>query len=282
MLLVLILVGSVSAVNINSVNSVEIEPGKTGLINIDVENNHEFDVEDVSLILDLSSVPIAPYFSSAEAFIGQLDEGDEESINFNVVVSAGAELGLYKIPVMISYVDKDGVEFDKVDFISVLVVSDPKISVYLDEPNYIVGNRADISVQIVNRGLSDVKFLSIELKDSSFYDLLSLDEIYVGDLDSDDFDNAEYKLILNYPLPNKINLLFKIKYYDANNNFYSEDVTLVADVYSVEKAKQLGLISNVDYTWLPILIVILIVSFIVYRIIKKRRRKSRMKSEKVF
>lgn len=272
-LLMFFVISCVYAVNIDDVNSVEIEPGRTGMISFNVENDHNFDVEDVSIILDFKGdIPIAPYYSSAEVFIGELDDGDDERVSFNVIVAADAELGLYKIPVEISYFDEDRNVYDKVDYISVLVASEPNIGVFLDDPNYVIGNSADISVQIVNKGLSGIKFLSVELLKSDFYDIITLDDVYIGDLDSDDFDNADFSLRLNYPLPNRLSLPVKVTYYDSNNNLYSESFNLKANVYSTDQAKQLDLINSPDYAWVFI-VVIVIVLFIVYRVIKKKRRK---------
>jgi hypothetical protein len=272
-LLMLFVLGSAYAVNLDDVNSVEIEPGRTGLINFDVENEHDFDVVDVSVILDLSGdVPIAPYQDSAEVFFGELNDGEDESATFRVIASADANLGLYKIPVLISYSDEDGNQFAKVNYISVLITSKPDISVFLDEPNYILGANSEISVQVVNRGLSDAQFLSIELLNSDFYDVISMDEVYIGDLDSDDFDSADFSLSLNYPLPTRVTIPVEISYYDSNNNFYTEDFVLRADVYTMEQAQKLGLVATPDYTWV-VVIVGLVVLFIAYRIIRSIRKR---------
>lgn len=273
LLLLLLVVGSASAVNIDDVSSVSIEPGKTGVVSFNVENDHNFDVFDVSLILDLSGmIPIAPYQGSAEVFIGELNNGDDERVSFSVISSADAELGLYKIPVLISYVDEDGLAFVKTDFISVIIDSVPEIEVLLDEPNYFLGATSDVSISVINRGLANVKFLSVELLKSDFYDVISVNEIYIGDLDSDDFDNAEFKIKLNYPLPSKVTVPVKLSYYDANNNLYREVFDLRADVYSMEEAKQLGLVDSPNYSWIFI-IVGLVILLIVYKIIKKKRKK---------
>ena len=263
----------VTAVNIEDVNTVEIEPGKTGIISFNVKNDHNFDVEDISIILDLSGeIPFAPYHSSAEAFIGELDEGDDESVSFQIICSADAEIGLYKIPVLISYKDEDGDSYNKIDFISVLIVSKPKLSVLLDDPNYVIGAKSDLSIRIINSGFSDVKFLKVRILNSGFYEVISSKEVYVGDLDSDDFDNVDFSLRFNYPLPTKISLPVMIEYYDANNNYYSERFDLNLPIYNEEQAKQLGLIESSNLSWV-FFVVIFVVFFIIYRIRRKRKKR---------
>lgn len=263
----------VTAVNIEDANTVEIEPGKTGIITFNVKNDHNFDVKDISIILDLSGgVPIAPYQSSAEVFIGELDEGDDESISFQIICSADAEIGLYGIPVLISYEDEDGDSYDKIDFISVLIISKPKLDVLLDDPNYVVGTQSDLSIKIINSGFSDVKFLKIRILNSGFYEVISSKEVYVGDLDSDDFDNVDFSLRFNYPLPTKITLPVMIEYYDANNNYYNERFDLDLPIYSEEQAKQLGLVESSNLSWV-FFVAIVIILFVIYKIRKKRKKR---------
>lgn len=273
LILILFLMELAYAVNIDNVETIKLEPGKSGTINLDVENDHDFDVKELSISLDFSGeIPIAPYYSSAGAFIGDLDEGDDESLSFGVIASADAELGLYKIPVLISYKDETDQNYEQVDFIGILIESKPNIGVILDDPNYLVGDGGEVSVKVINRGLSKIKFLRVELLNSDFYDLLSSDEVYIGDLDSDDFDSAEFNLNLNYPLPSNIKLPVKITYYDSNNNLYEKRFDLSTKVYDIEEAKRLGLVDNKNYNFIFILIGAAIFIFVVYKIIRRKRK----------
>jgi len=273
-LIMLLVVSSiVSAVNIENVNSVEIEPGKTSVISISIKNDHGFDVEDVSIILDLSEeLPIAPYYTSAEVFIGKLDEGDEESVSFDIIASANAAVGLYKIPVLISYSDEENESYTKTDFISVLIKSVPKLDLSLDDPNYVVGSKATLSVKLVNFGLSDIKFLKVKILNSQFYNVISPREIYVGDLDSDDFDNIDFDINFDYPLPTKVNLPINVEYYDSNNNYYNERIDLEIPIYSKEQAMDLGLMERPNFSWIVITIIV-VALFIGYKIRKKRKKR---------
>jgi hypothetical protein len=268
---VFLFVFEVSAVNIESVESLRLEPGEKGVMSIRVENNHNFDVSDVSLSFDFSEVPLAPYDGSAEIFIGDLDRDDDVVKNIGIIVSSDAKLGVYKIPVLIRYVDEDNNEYEKSDMVSVIVFSEPRVDVFLESPEFIVGGVADVSVRVVNKGVGDVRFLSVRLKDSEFYDVYS-DEYYIGDLDSDDFDSAEFKIRLNYPLPREIKVRGEVNFYDAENKFNKKDFEFSVPIYSLEEAENLGLINSDGYGWIPIVIVLVVILALVYRIRKRRRK----------
>jgi hypothetical protein len=100
-ILLMFLMGTVSALRINSVltNPSEVAPGEIFQISIEVENIFEYDVENLNVKLNLQNVPFAPYQSSAEEFIDELKDGDEEDFNFRIIALPDASSGIYKIPV---------------------------------------------------------------------------------------------------------------------------------------------------------------------------------------
>ena len=269
-LLILLFTNFASALNIVSVNSNGFEPGENGLISLEIENEHDFDITDINIILDLSreELPIAPVDSSASVFVDEIESGDDDLIQFNVIVLPEANLGIYKIPVLINYVGLNDTVYEREEMISLSVESEPKISLSVDEPDFIVGNFADISIGIVNEGFSDIKFLKVKIGESDFFDILSSNEVYVGELDSDDFDRTEFKLMLKDPM-SSINIPISLEYYDETNQFYTFGDTLRLNVYSEDEAKKLGLIENQkNYWWV---FVVALVLFFVIRKIKKKR-----------
>ena len=78
-------VSMASALSIKDVSSSpdEIAPGEVATVSIKIENIFEEDVENVNVKVDLSEVPFAPYQSSSEEFLDELEEGDKETFNLN-------------------------------------------------------------------------------------------------------------------------------------------------------------------------------------------------------
>lgn len=261
-----------SAFNIVSVISGDFVPGEEGLISLEIENEHDFDIREINIMLDLSeeNLPIAPVDSSASVFVDEIEEGDDDLVQFNIIILPEANLGVYRIPILITYINLNETLYEREEMISLSVESEPKLSLRVDEPDFIVGEFADISIGIINEGFSDVKFLKVKIGESDFFEVLSNNEIYIGELNSDDFDRAEFKIMLKDPM-NSINVPISLEYYDESNQFYTFGDTLRLNVYSENEAKSLGLIEDKQNYWW-ILVVVLGLFFIFRKIKKKRKR----------
>ncbi|MBT4334772.1 hypothetical protein HOD61_03065 [archaeon] len=272
LLISLLFVGSVGAMSIESVDSNEFAPGEQGLINIRFENEHSFDIIDVNVHLDFSGaeLPFAPVDMGSNVFIDEINDGDDELVQFNIVVLPNAELNIYSVPVHITYFGNNET-YEREDMISIIVHTDPILSVIVSEPDFIVGNIADVNIKIINEGLADVKFLKVKLGNSDFFDVLSSSEIYVGELDSDDSDKVEFSIRLNNVISDSISIPVSLEYYDSSNNLYTMGDNLRINVYSEKEAKDLGLIVNEKSTWW----IYLIVGFVIFAIYKHRKKKKR-------
>ncbi len=260
-----------SAFSIVSVNSGSFAPGEQGIISLEIENERDHDMRDVSIVLDLSddNLPIAPVDSSASVFVDELDVGDDERIEFSLIVLPEAALGVYKIPVLVTYTGYNDSLYEIEEMISLIVASEPKLSLRIDDPDFIIGDFADISIGIVNEGLSDVKFLKVKIEESDFFDVLSNQEVYVGELSSDDFDRVDFKLLLNDPLAS-ISIPITLEYYDSTNKFYSHGDSLRISVYSEKEAEALGLLEVQRSKWW--IFALLFVILMIVRKVKKRKR----------
>jgi hypothetical protein len=129
----LALINSVSALTIDSVAvSDKIQPGKTTRITIGLENDADEDIEDVSVTLDLNDIPFAPFDSSSEFTIEEIEEDDTEFAQFEVIALNNAQAGIYKIPVRITY-NQDGDDKTKNSLISIVVDSKPEIDASVED-----------------------------------------------------------------------------------------------------------------------------------------------------
>ena len=98
----------VSALTISSVSTSpeEIQPGEKLTLDLTIKNNLDQDVEDVAVTINATSsltIPFAPYQSSNEERIGDIDEGDKEEISFDLISLSDAKSGTYTVPITINY-----------------------------------------------------------------------------------------------------------------------------------------------------------------------------------
>ncbi|MEK6935017.1 MAG: hypothetical protein AABW46_04010 [Nanoarchaeota archaeon] len=259
-------------ITIERVESADVEPGQVSNIRIILENQGSNDIEDVLVSLDLSSneLPFAPIGSAAERSIDEIKEDDSESVSFQIITSPDAKPQIYKIPLTIKYN-----EIEESTVISIKVTSEPILNVAIEESDIVkVSDTGQVTIRFVNRGLSDIKFLTASLIPSPEINILSASSFYVGNIEPDDFETITFDLKLN----KKISFIpVKVEYRDSENKLYSKTEFLDINIYSEEEAKQLGLI-NANYTpYIITTIILIIILFIIIRTYRKRTRARKLK-----
>ncbi len=278
----LVFSGMSSALTIDSVYSSpkDVEPGKNVDITLELRNDMNTNLEEITVSLDLTNLPFAPYGSSNEFFVDKIKEDKTKDVTFSLITLSDAKSGVYKVPVRIKYTaDEEKVE--KIETISISVNSRPILSVESEGEAMIKGQNSEISLKIVNKGLEDVKFLEVEIETTSLV-LLSPEIVYIGNLDSDDFDTASYDIYAGENSLGIASALVHLRYRDSNNVEYTETKNIDLRLYSKEEAIRLGLIKQSNATTIILIVVALVVLYVIYRIVRgivKRRRQQR-KSQK--
>ena len=281
-LIILISLASTQALMISSVSTSpnEIVPGEVSTIKIGIENDGDKDIEDVSVSLDLAEVPFAPYDSSSEYNIDEIRDGKVKYAEFEIIALSGAESGIYKIPIEITYKEEgENEKITKNSLISLTVNSKPIIGVGIEDGLLLKSQENEVNIKVINKGLSDVKFLEVRLGSSTYFDVLSSKNVYIGDVDSDDFDTAKFKIFFKENAPNSINLPVRISYKDALNNEQTEEFSLQIKVYTKKKAIELGLLEKSNTLAYVSVAIAVVVIWIVYRKIKKRRKLKKAKAD---
>ncbi|MEM4710689.1 MAG: hypothetical protein QXL18_01960, partial [Candidatus Woesearchaeota archaeon] len=246
------------------INPKEIQPGSEGTITVKVKNTAPNSLTDLSLKLQLQTIlgsniidlPFAPIESSAEKKIFKLEPGQTAEFTYKIIVYPNAESKIYKIPFTLEYYDILGNKKNKSDFIGVIVNSKPEISVVIDRTDINSDKLAGtISLKIINKGLNDVKFLNVILKENNDYEILSESTTnYIGNLESDDYQTIDYKIAVKKGV-SEIELPITIEYRDATNKYYKEEQKIT---FNILDNKKLGKV-NGKGTSLTIIILIIIV-----------------------
>ncbi len=225
----------------------EIAPGEEALVKITLNNIADSLMKNIRVKLDLyeklttstsitfNELPFTPIGSTNELSLKKLQKGESEDITFKLIVDPDAEPGIYKIPVILSYSDEIGTNYTR-NYITALLVNDkPKVYSMVEMSEIYQGGGAGIiDIKFINKGLTDVKFLDVELKETEDYKLLSSPKVYIGNLNSDDYETAEYKILVKKTRAEKLNLSAHIVYRDAVNNEYEEDIIIPLILYNAK------------------------------------------------
>ena len=249
---------------------VTVFPGEEGSIDIDVENTNNYEIQDISVSVVLDGLPFTSVGSSQKD-IDEIDDDDSESVSFDLKASTDAAPGDYNIPYVITYIDSSTDEnVEKTGSFGMRISAKTEIDFSVETKDAIVGNTGKVSLNIINRGLGEIRALSVELIPNGF-ELLSNENEYVGTIDADSDELVTFDVIFK---SKSATLNAKIEYKDFENKDKTETVNLPLKVYDREEALKLGLVKNPNYT--PYIIVIaLIIAWFVWRKIKKARRRKK-------
>ncbi|MEM3374475.1 MAG: hypothetical protein QXE31_04605 [Candidatus Woesearchaeota archaeon] len=274
-------------------NPEKIKPGQEAVVNVKIKNMATTPIKDITLKLDLTmssfmksttlsttdsinafnAMPFVPLGSSSEQKIYTLSPSEEHTFSYKIISYPDASSKIYKVPIILNYFDNKGNQYTKTDIIGLIVGSKPDMSVIIDETDLYVGKKTGtVTIKIINKGFSDIKFLDVVAKDTDKLQILSSKEVYIGNVDSDDYETAEFKVYTNGNLDTKkeqiIKFPVKVEYRDANNNFYSDEYDL--DLPIVSQSKLTESKSN-SMSNIIILLLLAIAGFFIYRRIKRKK-----------
>jgi len=262
-------VNFISAIVVDA-DYVVLYPGKEGRVTVNIDNNENFDVEDVSVALDLSDVPFTSVGSSVKD-ADDIDENDDDSVTFTLRPSTDAVPGDYDIPYTVKYVNAEDTseDFEEEGSFGIRVSAKTEIDFSVEmRDSAIVGREGKISLEIINKGLGEIKSVSVLILPNGF-ELLSKNKIFIGTIDADDTDLATFDVV--YKTRNPV-FSARVEYKDFDNKDHVETVSIPFEVYTEERALELGIIEK-NNTWIyGFGAGIIILAWLIWRRIRKRRR----------
>jgi hypothetical protein len=270
-LVVLILITAslsfVSALTISEVSMPNLTPGDEKALSVKVKNNLGEDVSDVSMNLAFAGKPFIPVGSSEDQVDEILDD-KSETFKFKIKASNDVKPGDYELPYALSYKDDKNNLKQKTGTIGFSVIGDSEMDFVLLKDNPIVGQKGKVALKIINKGFGAAKFVSVKAIPTD-YDLLSEDKIYIGNINSDDFETASFDVIFKNE-----NGIFSavVEYSDFDNQKITKNINLLLNAYTTQKAIELGIIKKSNTAVYVSVIIILFIIWLIYRSWKKRAR----------
>ena len=258
-------------IDVEKVESVpqKFKPGETGRLDIYLKNLADSLLMDITIELNLSSndIPFAPINSTIKKRIKNIGSGEEAITSFGIISYTDAESGVYKIPLEITYSDEVGADYSDNTIVSLTVFTPPDIMIILEDFDvYTKNTTGKVSIEVINKGDSDVKFLTIELEKNGDYEILSTSKIYSGKIKSDSAETVNFDLYIKNE--GEITLPVTVSYQDEESNYYTKTEKVKLKIYSSEEGVLYKLIE--EKTTDPILLGIaaLIGLWILYKIVK--------------
>lgn len=267
-----------------------LKPGERAIIVMTLKNNADEVLKDIKVKLNFISIveggttlqytelPFAPVGSSNEMAVAQISPGKTADVTFAIVVSGDANSEVYKVPLLITYLDKAENEYstdETTNFLGLVVDSEPEYKLALkDTEVYTASSTGDVVLSLSNVGSSEIKYLSMELLDGEHYDVISPPMTYVGNLESDDFETAEYTLNVDRKAKAVVPLAIRLTYKDSYNKAFEKTETVSLPLYTKSRAKSLGLVAGGSSKFTT-LIILAVLGGAGYWFFKLRKRKKR-------
>lgn len=260
--------GLLNVVNVKTIPEI-IEPGQEAVLSLTLENTADDSMNEISIKLNLTGIDIAPSGESAEKKLRSIGARSSRDVLFNIRALPEIAGGIYKIPLKMTYDGATTKSYELDSYLSVEVGSTPQIDAIVDSST-IYGSKTngEITIKLINRGLTDIKLLNIQIDEADGFDILSADSVYVGDLDSDDYETAEFSIKVGR-WKGEITIPATIEFRDSSNNFYSEQKNITFRKLTAAEAGQ-----NSISPWL-IIVVLALIGFLYYRYRKNKKGKEK-------
>ncbi|MFB6089071.1 MAG: COG1361 S-layer family protein [Candidatus Aenigmatarchaeota archaeon] len=261
-----------------SLDSETIAPSKTEEVEIKLKNLADAYLKNIDVSLDLSSedIPLITIGSSTVKRIQKIGPGKSASVKFDLKASASADQKAYKVPINIEFENDAGTSFSKEEYTGIIIGGEPELEINLakiDGGFFKAGTTKEISISLINRGLSSAKFVNMELLDGKKYKVVTSPKVYVGNMESDDYESSSFDVYIEEGV-DEIMIPVKLTYKNSEGNSIEETHSMNIETYDDSEISKFNLVkSNGTLYMIVILVIVLLVGFFGYRKWKSKKVK---------
>jgi hypothetical protein len=247
-------------VNFNS----SLEPGSNVLLTFDLVNDGQGGAKDITVSLTQNSNFIT-LGSSGEFFIKNLDRYGTQELTIPLTVSPDASIGTTTIPIELSYYDSSSsTSFTDTQQIGASIMGNYNFIVTLDSQDVIAPETTgSATIKIANGGNQQASHLVVNVIKSNNFDITPT-TIYVGNLNSDDYDSETLSLSANQVSPGLYPVNLNISYDDSFGRTYSQLYPVNIEISS-NSAYSLAHPAQTPLSFIIIIVIVAIVLFMIYR-----------------
>ncbi len=200
-------------------------PGQIANVELKLRNAGKIAVKNVDVGINLGDDKFSTIGSGAKKRVDYIGAGETEKITFQLASDTSTQVKVYGIPVSLSYQDERNKKYTDTAKISLVVNALPELSLTVDSTKFESKTTpGTVTVKIVNKGVVNLKYLTLKIAQSKDYEILSSsDETYVGNLDSDDFETVNFVI---KPLTDNPKLNIDLEFKDPYNVDFKQKQTL--------------------------------------------------------
>jgi hypothetical protein len=255
-------------IEIISVNPIEISPGATQEVELELKNIGSGKAIDV-LVGSIEDRTVTStgvvverqikQLGSSFVYLKELGAGEQKTLSVVLGVNPEADQETYTIPITIKFKDDELTDYTETKYIGIKVMENARMDSVLSssDPKPFPGGTTEITFDLFNTGIGDAKSLVVEI--STDIGEFENTKTFIGTMNADDFDSFKETLKLNFDLQKgEYPITLKFFYKDQYGNDKTVTKTLMLKVYDITE------VSTAEFN-LWFYIVVLIVLFFVGR-----------------
>lgn len=219
-----------------SVTPVQVVPGQTATVELKLRNTGSIGLKNIDIGIELADEKFSTIESGTKKRINRIGAGETATATFKLASDTSTEVRLYSIPVSFAYQDERNKKYTDTAKISLAVNAQPELSLTIDATKFESKKKAGtVTIKIVNKGIANLKYLTLKLLQSNDYEILSPStETYIGNLDSDDFETTNFAI---KPMVDEPKLNMELEFKDPYNEDFKQKKQLPVKIIT---EKELG------------------------------------------
>ncbi len=203
-------------------------------------------------------------------YLDTLEPGQSKIIPIQFGIDSTAEQKTHLVPIKIKFQDENRSDYENTRYLGLRVQADAELDAYFTYDAVakpIPGNTQEISVNLFNRGAATARNIVVEVMDNNSMSILSEKKIFIGTLDSDDFDSFKINTVIKkettpgqeYP----VKIRFEYKNQDNQTQTVEKEIPLT--VFDPIALQANGSGGGIDLGLILIVIVLLVAAFFGYK-----------------
>ncbi|MDO8625528.1 MAG: hypothetical protein Q7R47_05575 [Candidatus Diapherotrites archaeon] len=207
---------------------------------------------------------------STLSYIESLDAGQTADIPMRFGVDTTAEQKTYLVPIQIKYQDENRSDFSVTRYIGMRIQAQPELDTYLTydaKAKPYPGGTVEVTVNLFNRGTGSAKNIVVEAKENPLLDITTEKKVFIGTLDSDDFDSFKFtahvadSVKAGEPIP----LTIRFDYKNENNETKTLEIIAPLTVFDATTAKTDGQSEGISLFTIVLALILVVAAYFGYQ-----------------
>ena len=209
-------------IEVTGVSPTSLIPGEKSELSFEIENTGDDDLENIVFSWEEKTGSILPIGSSNTKTIEELDEGDDETLDFDVFVSASAEPGLYELTITFTYDNGNGT-ITKNSKAGMIVGGQTDFEVAVSDIS-----SSGIILSVANIGKNPAESVTVVIPTQTNFKVSGSSSSIIGNLDKGDYSVASFQISSQSRSSSNLNV--EIQYTDTMGT--RQTVTKTVEVQS--------------------------------------------------